>query len=566
MSTAIRIPLSLELSEMNSQLEQMRKKLKDVVKPDTEGYKRLERILKKAEQDMDKVTAASQKGFSNPKEIEAYRRQFESLVSGAESFWNVLKELDGSQFQLVDTAEIAAAKKEIYALSENLRFAERKKIGIIQNGKLGTRFDNNDIVKKAAEEVSIELTPEVNFETLKNKITSELNKITGDLNRSKRVERAVGDAKSKMSKTSTTKGEILTKLRDSSEPMSADKIRNALTSSFKNLPVEVIDSAIDKIGDGKGMSLSRLVDKIYSELNKALDEKAASQATVTTNLTSRQSLLASAQTEVGQAEVDMNSLDVSAMQNQIVALQQQVVELYRALIESKGILNEVDKNLQDAGKAGESGLGEIASGYKEINDEAEKARRLLNIKDSIKSWMGFSSVINIARDALSKAYEHIKTLDSVMTEIAVVTDMTQAQLWDQISAYSAIAQQYGATTEGVYQVSQLYYQQGLQTADVMKLTEETLKMAKIAGIEYKDATDYMTVAIRGFKMEMSDAQRVVDVYSHIAAITASDTEELAVAMSKTASSAEAVGSSFENTTAMIALMVNFLPLIIEKLY
>lgn len=76
----------------------------------------------------------------------------------------------------------------------------------------------------------------------------------------------------------------------------------------------------------------------------------------------------------------------------------------------------------------------------------------------------------------------------------------------------------------------------------------------------------MTVAIRGFKMEMTDAQNVVDVYSNLAAVTASDVEELAVAMSKTASSAEAVGSSFENTSAMIALMVNFLPLIIEKLY
>lgn len=95
----------------------------------------------------------------------------------------------------------------------------------------------------------------------------------------------------------------------------------------------------------------------------------------------------------------------------------------------------------------------------------------------------------------------------------------------------------------------------LQTNEVMELTTETLKMAKIAQLDYATATDYMTVAIRGFNLEMDDAQRVTDVYSHIAAISASDTEELAVAMSKTASSAAAVGSSFENTTAMIALMV-----------
>lgn len=89
----------------------------------------------------------------------------------------------------------------------------------------------------------------------------------------------------------------------------------------------------------------------------------------------------------------------------------------------------------------------------------------------------------------------------------------------------------------------------------MTLTEETLKMARIAGVDYADATDYMTVALRGFNLEMSEASNITDVYSNLAAITASDTEELALAMSRTASSAYAVGSSFEHTAAMIALMV-----------
>lgn len=65
----------------------------------------------------------------------------------------------------------------------------------------------------------------------------------------------------------------------------------------------------------------------------------------------------------------------------------------------------------------------------------------------------------------------------------------------------------------------------------------------------------MTNAVRSFKMEMTDAQRVVDVYSQIAATSATSVNELAVAMSKTASSAEAAGSSFENTTAMMAVMI-----------
>lgn len=89
----------------------------------------------------------------------------------------------------------------------------------------------------------------------------------------------------------------------------------------------------------------------------------------------------------------------------------------------------------------------------------------------------------------------------------------------------------------------------------MKLTEATLKMARISGLEYTDATNYMTNALRSFKMEMSDAGRIADVYSALAASAATSTSELAQAMSKTASSAEAVGSSFENTSAMMAVMI-----------
>ena len=190
---------------------------------------------------------------------------------------------------------------------------------------------------------------------------------------------------------------------------------------------------------------------------------------------------------------------------------------------------------------------------KRVKEESETFKQ--NLQQSIKHWMSAQQIINIVKDGIRQAYQDIKGLDTAMTNIAVVTDMSVGDLWGKINDYMAIAQQYGVTTQGVYEVSQLYYQQGLSTNEVMAATTETLKMARIAGMGYADAADAMTVAIRAFKMEMSDAQHVTDVYSKVAAVTASDTEELAIAMSKTASSAESVGSSFENTTAMLAVMI-----------
>lgn len=179
-----------------------------------------------------------------------------------------------------------------------------------------------------------------------------------------------------------------------------------------------------------------------------------------------------------------------------------------------------------------------------------------NLKASIKQWMSAYEIIGLIKRGIREAYQDIKELDTAMTNIAVVTDMTTDQLWGKIDEYMTIAQRYGVTTQGVYEVSQLYYQQGLGESEVMAATTETLKMARIAGIDYSDAADGMTVAVRAFNMEMEDAARVTDVYSEIAAVTASDASELIEAMSKTASSAASVGSSFENTSAMIAVMVD----------
>ena len=113
---------------------------------------------------------------------------------------------------------------------------------------------------------------------------------------------------------------------------------------------------------------------------------------------------------------------------------------------------------------------------------------------SLKQWMGFSQIINIVRNGIRNAYQDIQNLDKAMTNIAVVTDMSVSDLWGKINEYMSIAQQYGVTTQGVYEVSQLFYQQGLGTADVMELTTETLKMARIAGMGYAEAADAMTVA------------------------------------------------------------------------
>lgn len=262
--------------------------------------------------------------------------------------------------------------------------------------------------------------------------------------------------------------------------------------------------------------------------------------------------------DVEQAKkVSSTAMTSSPEAQQIVNLKEEVRKLKEELLKTNPALKQTSEVIDEVKQAaGESAMKISGDMSKQLEDFSNTEMKLGNIQSAIKRWFSFAEVINITKNAFRDAIQTIQKLDKVITEIAIVTDMTQEDLWKQIDTYSQIALQYGVSTEGAYQVSMLWYQQGLKTAEVMELTTETLKMAKIAGLDYATATDYMTVALRGFKLEMTEAQNVTDVYSALAAATASSTQELAVAMSKTASSAEAVGASFESTSAMIATMVS----------
>ena len=207
---------------------------------------------------------------------------------------------------------------------------------------------------------------------------------------------------------------------------------------------------------------------------------------------------------------------------------------------SENAINKIRNSLGD--------LGQATTSLQQMNSEFEQ------LKSQAQYFFGLTNSFNLLKRAIRGAYETVKKLDAAMTETAVVTDFSVGDMWEQLPQYTTMAKKLGATTEGAYRTAALYYQQGLDTAEAMQLSTETMKMARVAGMEYAAATKAMTSALRGFNMELSDmsAQRVNDVYSELAKITATDTQQLATAMTKTASIAYSANMEFENVSAFLA--------------
>ena len=225
---------------------------------------------------------------------------------------------------------------------------------------------------------------------------------------------------------------------------------------------------------------------------------------------------------------------------------------------------QIDKAASKANKLAKE-MEQTAAATNQANKAAQEyassSFRMVNQLDQLKSstqyFFGLRNMFMLLKRGINQALTSVKELDKAMTATAVVTPYSVNDLWGMLPQYTKLANDLGATTQGAYETMTLYYQQGLNQEQAFALGTETMKMARIAGLDYAKTTDMMTAALRGFNMELNEtsASHVNDVYSELAARTASNTQEIGEAMQRTASIAHSAGMSFEGTSAFLAQMI-----------
>ena len=226
--------------------------------------------------------------------------------------------------------------------------------------------------------------------------------------------------------------------------------------------------------------------------------------------------------------------------DQISDAANQVEKLSNSFEQNKSAINQANGAMQDYARSSQS-----------------MSQQLGDLQQSTQYFFSLRNMINLFKRGIDSAIDSVKQLDKAMTDTAVVTDYSVSDMWGMLPKYTKLANDLGATTQGAYETMTLYFQQGLDQTQAFEIGAETMKMARIAGLDYAKTTDMMTAALRGFNMELNEAsaKRINDVYSELAARTASDTEEIGEAMERTASIAHSAGMSFEGTSAFLAQMI-----------
>lgn len=503
------------------------------------------------------------------------------------------KELLSLQTRLEKLLQISN-KPEGLLKASDLKTAERE-IGNIQSGLKGL-FQQLERISSLSQKEKLKFLPDGEYEKIK-KITDAVVKYNNALNTQNSRLEQIAKAELKVEKATTARDKKQREIDAfSTKKRVADKTYSKKEDDYATASKEVkrleeirkVNALNKNSKDYNGNAEISLdgqlvtVDDFYKKLKQAKDEAARLKKELGNIYTSSQ--LEKANVDLGMLEQELKTANaaLNALNpNQVTVAFEELKKAATELgISLEGIgsaddvqilLNRIEQFNASKVKQLDRSFDGLRNSISELTPEArkmakeiqetsdtfnlatQKAQEFASLKSQVLSFFTITGAIQLFRRAIDSAFETVKELDEAMTEIAVVSDFSVGDMWKQLPRFTEQANQLGKSIRDVYGATTLYVQQGLDLDNSLKLANETLKMAAVAGMDAADATDAMTSALRGFNMELSEtsAQKVNDVYSELAAISAADTQEISTAMSKVASLAHNVNMEFETTASFL---------------
>lgn len=442
------------------------------------------------------------------------------------------------------------------------------------NGDTGALVQDLQKLKGVVDKLDLSSTMKANFTKVFSDLEKSLGKVGDGFANGLKDNRSIAVFEQNLEQS----GRLLDKLKQGLLSIPEDVIKKAFTADPQELKeiTDQIDALNKKINDEALVAFGNLEKKLEA-LGK--ETKAHALGDFISHLKSGDIENAARDFKKLQtyfSRVTEGTNKYAVWQQAIYAIGKEFEKLLPSVTATEAEIGKLEARAEDlnetAGTEGKQSVDNIAHGLDDVKNSSQQAgqsfvetskdanglqKELDGFKNKVTYFFGLNNAVRLFQRALRSAFETVKDLDKVMTETAVVTEFSVGDMWTQLPEYTQRANELGVSIHDVYKASTLYYQQGLKTNEVMAVTNATLKMARIAGLEASEATDRMTNALRGFNMEITEANanNIADVYSKLAAITASNVDEISTAMTKTASLAASANMNFENTAAFLAQII-----------
>ena len=296
-----------------------------------------------------------------------------------------------------------------------------------------------------------------------------------------------------------------------------------------------------------------------SGLNQLKSSLASLQNLKTSDLVNIDSKQATA--ELNNIKAAAKTVEVALQQSFNPALNTYNIDLFKKkLAESGTNVTKLKTEFTKAGAEGSVAFRNLATAITSTKLPLQETHDLIKsmgttLMNTIK-WSVASNAINTVTGSVQKAWGFTQDLDKSLNDIMIVTDKSAVSMERFARQANKAAKELGKSTTDYTKASLIYYQQGLDDADVKARTETTLKAANITSQSTDAVSQQLTAVWNGYKVQAAEAELYVDKLSAVAATTAADLEELSTGMSKVASAANNMGVDIDQLNAQLATIIS----------
>ena len=228
-----------------------------------------------------------------------------------------------------------------------------------------------------------------------------------------------------------------------------------------------------------------------------------------------------------------------------------------SLRQSGSSLESLSNKLMSFGPSGQAAFNQLANSISSAQLPLRQTNQmvdnlLVNLKKTAQ-WQISSSVIHGVVGQINSAIGYVRNLNKSLTDIAIVSDLSSAQLSKFAVEAHKLGKSLSTSTLDVTNAALIYFQQGDNVLQSMEKAAITIKAANAsANSSAAEMSEYLTAIWNSYKVGSEDLEQYVDMMAALGAKTATSMEEIATAMQKVAATANTVGVGFDQMSSIIS--------------
>ena len=219
-------------------------------------------------------------------------------------------------------------------------------------------------------------------------------------------------------------------------------------------------------------------------------------------------------------------------------------------------------------KADKAKLAKLKKEFDEVKDKAVLAgKATMSFSDRFKNqfsrlttYYSASMFISEAMIGLRAMYENVLLVDTAMTELYRVTDLTKEQYNNLYDDMTKSAKEYGVALNDIITSTADWVKLGFNESTSVRLAEITTMYQHISDLENDVAVENLVTAYKGFQNELLSLysgdeakaiEYIADVYNELGNNYAVTADGVGDAMTRAASALDLAGNTFQESSAMI---------------